>query len=75
MKRERSVLLFIVLLSLYVILIICEIRVTSDGRRFDEEGNEIFQLEERNIAPATLCAEGTFKIDIIGRMDHSQGQV
>ena len=60
MKREKSVLLSIVLFSLYLSVIICEIRVTPDGRRFDEEGNEVFQLEERNIAPATLCAEGTF---------------
>ena len=60
MKRERSILLLVVLLSLSVSLIVCEIRVTSDGKRFDEEGNEIFPLEERSANEATLCAEGTF---------------
>ena len=62
MKRERSVLLSIVLFSLYLSLIVCEIRVTPSGRRFDEEGNEVFQLQERSASAevATLCAEGTF---------------
>ena len=60
MRRERSVLLSIVLFSLYVSLITCEIRVTPSGRKIDEEGNEIFQSEERNIVPSTLCGAGTF---------------
>ena len=61
MKRERSVLLSIVLFSLYLSLIVCEIRVTPDGTRVNEEGDEVFHVKERSAnAEATLCAQGTF---------------